>query len=81
VVPRHPLELPVAFATLPDGRIEEPVRSIDALAELADLRADITFGDRILVRAINLDHLALLDGNREAAGVRTIERARSFDDR
>ena len=72
----------LAFALAPfaDGRIEQTVGTVHALAESADLRADIAVGDRILVRSVDRDHLAVLHRDGEAARVGTVERARRLDD-
>ena len=75
------LEAPLAFAAFADGGIQQPVWPVEALIELPDLRADIAAGDGILVRAVDRDHLAVLDRDRETARIRTIERARRLDDR
>jgi hypothetical protein len=48
-VPRHTGEAPLALASLADRGMEQPVRTIDALAEFADLRADVSIGDGVPV--------------------------------
>ena len=80
-VPRGALELALALAPRADRRIEQAIRTVHALAELPDLRADVAVGDRILARSVDRDDLAVLHGDGEAARIGTIERTGGFDDR
>ena len=79
-VPGHALELARPLAPAADGRIEQAIRAVDALAELAHLGADVAVGDRVLARAVDLHDLALLHGDRQAARVGAVERAGGLDD-
>ena len=78
--PADALERAVAFRSDARSPGYSRIRSapVDALAELADLRADEAAGDRILLRAVDLDDLAAVDGDGERAGIGTIERARGL---
>src|SRR2546425_1016360 len=80
-VPRHAFESAFAFPSFSNCRVEQSIGAVQALAELADLRADEALGHRIPVRAVDIDDAAALDRDREAARIWTIERAGSFDDR
>ena len=80
-VPRHARELAGAFASAADGGVEQAIGSVDALAELPHLRADVAVGDRVLARSVDGDDLAVLHGDGEAARVGAVERTGGFDDR
>ncbi len=80
-VPRGALEFAFALAPAPDRRREETIGSVHAIAELAHLRADVAAGRRILLGAVDRDDLAVLDGDRQRAGIGTVERTCGFDDR
>ena len=79
-VPRHAFEPAFALAAFSDGRVEQPILAVNHLIELPDLRADVSAGDRLSVRAVDLDDLAVLQRHGQAAGVRAIKRARGIDD-
>src|SRR4029077_3124068 len=49
LVPGHTLELAFTLAALTDRGVEQPVGPVHAIAELADLRADVAIGHRIAV--------------------------------
>ncbi len=55
--------------------MEQAIGSVDAIAEPAHLVADVSGGRRVLLRAVDFDELAVPNGDRQAAGIRTIERA------
>jgi len=80
VVPRRALEFAIALSSTANGRVEQAVGSVDALAEFPYLRADVAFGDGISVRSVDRDHFSALHGHREAARIGAIERACRFHD-
>src|SRR5262249_17556726 len=79
-VPRDALETALALRSHADGRVEQTVRSVDAVAEFANLGADISAGCRILARAVDLDDPPFANGDIERAAIGTIERTRRLDD-
>src|SRR6266436_3465068 len=80
-IPRHAFEPAFAFPSFSNRRVEQPIGAVQALAELADLRADEAFGDRVPARSVDVDDAAALDRDDETARIGTIERAGGFDDR
>src|SRR5439155_3595511 len=73
-VPRHPREFAVAFGALPARGVEQAIWSVYAVAELADLRADVAARDRVRVAAVDGDDLSMLDRDVQCAGIWTIKR-------
>jgi hypothetical protein len=53
--------------------MQEPIGSVDAIAELPDLGADEPIGGGIAMRAIDVDHLAVMNCDGEAARIRAVE--------
>ena len=80
-VPGDRLEAAVALPPLANARAENAVGPVDALVELPHLGADEAVGDRVALRAVDGEHLAVLHRHGEAAGIGTVERTRSVDDR
>ena len=80
-VPGNALEPTLALEACSNRRMEQAVGPVHPLAEFAHFRTDVPFGDRVLVRAVYLQHLPALDRNRQTAGVGTVERAGGFDNR
>ena len=80
-VPGDARELAGAFASAADGGVQQAIGSVDALAELAHLGADVAVGDRVPARPVDRDDLAGVHGDGQAARVRTVQRTRGLDDR
>ena len=81
LVPRDALEMALSLRPDANRRIQQAVRPVDALTELADLGADVAAGDGIFLGTVDLDDASAVDGDVERAGVGTVERAGRLDDR
>ena len=75
LVPGDGLEPPLPLAPHPPLRVQQPVRAVEQLGDVAHLRADESLGERVAAVAVELDHPSGLDAHLEAAGVRAVERA------
>ena len=53
--------------------MRDPGVTVDPFTEPSDLAADVTVRDVVLVRPVNSDNFALLNGNFETAGVGAVE--------
>ncbi len=69
------LELPRALRSGPAQRIEDAIRTVDAIEVVIDLRAEPAAGERVIRVAHELRGHAVLDADLPGAGVRTIVRA------
>ena len=74
------LESAFALSSLADSRVQQSIRSVHAVAEFPHLRADESVCRRASVRAVEADHLSMLNGDRETAAVRTVEWTGRVDD-
>ena len=79
-VPGSAFEAAFSFAALTDCRVEQAIRTVDTLAELADLGADEAAGHGVSGGSVERDDLAVLHGDGHAARIRTVERASRLDD-
>ena len=70
------LELARALGAAADGRVEQAIVAVDALAEAPDLGADVAVGDVVLGRAVDLGDAPAAHRDVERAGIGAVERAR-----
>jgi hypothetical protein len=78
-VPAHTCETSRAFGAVTHARILEPSVPVHAIAELPDLRADVTACRLVQRRSIDRDDPASFHGHGQAAGIRTVQRTRCVD--
>src|SRR5262249_28864016 len=81
LVPRHAREDAGAFGVGAHGGMKNAFGAVDTPIETPHFAADVPFGRWRGRAAVDLHDLAALDGDREAAAIRTIERARRRDRR
>ena len=79
-VPGHARETGLAFRPAAHGGMAQPRLAVHAVAELPDLRANVSARRRVEHRAVDADEASLADRDGETAGIRTVEGTGGVDD-
>ncbi len=79
LVPADPAERAAPRRADAEARPQQAIGPVHALAEAADLPADVPAGDRVGVAAVEGDHAPVGERHRQAARVRAVERAGRVD--
>ena len=68
---------PLPFGPGAHQRVQHAILAVQVIGDLADLAADEAVGERAAAIAVDLDHAAVVDGDRQAAQIGAVERTRA----